>query len=396
MKTNNYRRILFAAAGVVVAGGAVAQDGGASAPLFQVGAVEVRPNVAYGLTYDDNIFATHRSGNKQEDIIHRFSPGVTLGAGDYRSQGASYFSANYVAGMLFYQDNDGANANNHNASISLGGGERLNWRFDQTLVSASDADTANLAAAGQVKRRAWSSTLGAVYDLSDKTNLESSFAYILNDYDTATTFDSWRAQGNALLDYEMTAKLHYAIGGSVGYDQVDASANSIYEQVNTRAVWEISPKLAMRTSVGVEFRQYQGIDLDRAYFVYDVAADWKISPLTVASLGTSRGVTPSNSLANQVATRTSVNALVSHKVGERYTATLSTGYSMSDLATTGTSLVATQEDDYWFARPALAARLADRLAAAAFYQFRRNDSTAAANASDFTNHQIGASLSYAF
>ena len=85
-----------------------------------------------------------------------------------------------------------------------------------------------------------------------------------------------------------------------------------------------------------------------------------------------------------------------HKIGERYTATLATGYTSTDASANGVTAFATQEDDYWFARPGLAAKLADRLAASAFYQFRRNDSTAAANASDFTNHQIGMNLSYTF
>lgn len=396
MKSINYRRVLFAVAGVAVVGGASAQDAEIGAPLFQVGAVDVRPNVGYGVSYDDNIFLTHRSANKQEDILHTFSPGVSLGAGDYRGQSGSYFSANYIASLLFFQDNSGANATDHNASISLGGGERLSWRFDQTLVAASDADTANLAAGGRTKRRAWGSTLGAIYDVSDKTNLETSFAYILNDYASATTFDSQRAQGKALLDYAMTAKLHYGLGGSLGYDQVDGSNNSVFEQVNSRAIWEISPKLAMRVGVGVEFRQFQGVDLDRAGLIFDVGADWKISPLTVASLGAGRGVAPSNSLGNQSATRTSVTGQLGHKIGERYTATLATGYTSTDASANGVTAFATQEDDYWFARPGLAAKLADRLAASAFYQFRRNDSTAAANASDFTNHQIGMNLSYTF
>lgn len=394
MKKQNKRRILFSAA-LLTAGSAMAQDG-ASPALFQVGAVDVRPNFTYGATFDDNIFLAHRDGNKEDDLIHTVTPGVTLGAGDYRSQSGSFFAGNYAANLLFFQDNDGANATDHNAAISFGGGDRFSWRFDQTLVSQSDADTANLAAGGRVKRRAWSSSLGSVYDLSEKTNIETSLGYILNDFAAAGTFDSQRLQGSMLFDYEMTAKLHYGLGATFGYDQVDLSNNSLYEQVNTRAVWVASPKLALRAGVGVEFRQYQGVDLDRASLVFDVAADWKLSPLTIASIGANRGVAPSNSVGNQFATRTGVSATVAHRFGERYSATLATGYANNDLAATISGAVGGQEDDYWYIRPALAAKLADRLAAAAFYQFRRNDSDAAANAADFTNHQIGGSLTYAF
>lgn len=393
MKSKNNRRLYLAAACALAAVGVSAQDGTVSPPLFQVGAVDVRPNFAYGITYDDNIRAA-ASGAEVEDFIHNITPGVTLGAGDYRGQAGSFFSANYSANLLFFQDNDGANATDHSASASFGGGERLSWRFDQTLVSASDADVQNLAAGGRVKRRAWTSTLGAIYDVSEKSNLETSFAYILNDFSSATTFDSQRLQGKVLLDWAATAKLHYGLGGSLGYDQVDGGNNAVFEQINTRAVWSISPKLALRAGAGVEFRQYQGVDLDRANFVFNVASDWKLSPLTVLSLGADRGTTPSNSLLNQFQDRTSLNATLAHKIGDRYTATLGGGYALTDSNAAGGTAALPQEDDYYFLRPALAVRLADRLAGAAYYQYRKNDSNN--NASDFTNHQLGVSLSYAF
>jgi len=380
----------LAAACAMVAGGVSAQE--VAPPLFQVGAVDVRPNFAYGMTYDDNIFVS--STAETEDYIHNINPGVTLGAGDYRAQSGSFFSASYNANMLFFQDNDGANATDHSASASFGGGDRLSWRFDQTLVSASDADVSNLAAGGRVKRRAWTSTLGATYDLSEKTDLETSFAYILNDFNSATTFDSQRLQARALMDYAMTAKLHYGFGGSLGYDQVDGSNNALFEQIITRAVWAVSPKVALRTIAGLELRQHQGIDSDRASFLYDVAADWKLSPLTVASIGTNRGTTPSNSLANQYSDRTAFNVTVAHKIGERYTATLGGGYALTDSAASGPTGVVPQEDDYYFVRPALAVKLAERFAGAAFYQYRNNESNAVG--SDFTNHQIGLNLSYSF
>ncbi len=392
MKFMKNRRAYFAAAACMASvAGASAQDGDVSPPLFQVGSVEVRPNFTYGVTYDDNI---RLNAAGEEDFVHNVNPGVNLGAGDYRSQAGSFFAAGYSANLLFFQDNDGANATDHSANASFGGGERLSWRFDQTLVSASDADVQNLAAGGRVKRRAWTSTLSTIYDLSEKTDLETSVAYILNDFSSTATFDSQRIQGKALLDWEMTPKLHYGLGAALGYDQVDGSNNAVFEQANARAVWTVSPKLALRAGAGLEFRQHQGIDLDRVNFIYDVAADWKISPLTVASLGTDRGVTPSNSIANQYNTRTSVNVTLAHRIGERYTATLGGGYALSDGTATGATGLTPQEDDYYFVRPAVAAKLAERLSGSAFYQYRKNDSNN--NAADFNNHQIGLSLSYAF
>jgi len=383
---------------VAVAGCAAvsAQQAQVAAPLFTVGKVEVRPSFGYSVTADDNIFLAHKDGNKDDDVQHTFSPGVTLGAGDYRRQGGGFFSANYGANFLVFQDNSGANATTHNAGISFGGGERFGWRFDQTLVSDVDADVQNLAAGGRVARDLWSTTLSTVYDLSDKTDLEARFLSAYNDYDAVGTFDTWRGQGALMLDYEMTAKIHYALGGSLGYDQVDGFNNSIYEQINSRMVWEVSPKLALRAGIGVDFRQTQGSSLNRANLIFDGGADWKVSKLTVASLGVARGVIASNSLGNQDVRRTSVTGGLTHKIGERYTANFTTGYQVSDASANGATARFSQEDQYWFLRPAVAVRVMDRAAAGAYYQFRRNDSNAPGNAADFTNHQVGLNLTYAF
>ena len=396
MKNHNRRLILAAASATIgIAASAEAQER-VTAPLFTVGSVEVRPNFSYGATFDDNIFVAHSSGNKEQDLVHSFTPGVNLGAGDYRSQRGTFFSGNYSANFLVFQDNNGANAVTHNAGIGLGGGERLSWRFGQVLQSDADADVQNLAAGGRVRRDIWTSTLSGIYDLSDKTDLEARFYSQYSDFSAANTFDSWRGQASALFDYEMTAKIHYALGGSLGYDQVDGFNNSIFEQLNSRLVWSVSPKLALRAGIGVEFRQFQGSSSDMTSLIFDTAADWKASDRTVVSLGAARGVSPSNTLGNQTATRTSVTGQLTRRIGDFYTAAMVTGYSLSEASANGVVTAFTQTDNYWFVRPSVSARLMDRATFALFYQFRRNDSDAPGNLADFTNHQTGASLSYAF
>ena len=403
MKSENKRRLYLSAALALAAGSVSAQDSGVSAPLFQIGSVEVRPNAAYTVTYDDNVFliddgaALPAGATQKSDIVHTLTPGVALGAGDYRSQADQFFAASYNANILLFQDNSGADSTDHQAAVSFGGGDKLSWRFDQTLVSQSDADVTNLATGGRAKRRAWSSTLSTVYDLSDKTDLETAFGYVLNDYDGAAFADTQRLQGNMILDWEQSAKLHYGIGATFGYDQADVGANSVYEQVNTRMVWSATEKLALRAGVGIEFRQFQGINLDRDNLIFDVGMDWKVSPLTVASVNAGRAVAPNNLNpgvgGNSYATRNNVGFTVVHKMAERYTLSLNTGYLGSDSDGT-TAAVTSREDDYYYIRPALGMRVATRASAALFYQYRQNDSNSAGG--DFDNNQFGATLSYTF
>lgn len=392
MKPKNNRRIYLSAALALAAGSASAQDAGnVNPPLFQIGSVEVRPNAAYGLTYDDNIFLANTA--EESDLIHSVTPGVILGAGDYREQSEQFFSASYNANFLFFQDNSGSDSTDHQAAINFGGGDKLSWRFDQSLVTQSDSDVTNTQALGRTKRRAWTSTLSTVYDLSDKTQLESSFAYIYNDYDAPGTFDTRRGQGNILFNYSQTAKLNYGVGVAGGYDQSDGGANSVFEQLNVRLVWQASAKLALRAGGGIEFRQFQGIDLDREYLVFDFGADWKVSPLTVASFTAGRAVAPANAGVNTITARNTVGLTLANKIGERITATLVAGY----LGTEGNGTaagVAGSEDDYFYIRPGFAARLSGRSSFAVFYQYRNNSSSTPTG--DFSNNQVGASLGYSF
>ena len=401
----NYRRVLLGAALVASSFTAGAQ----SPALFKIGAVEVRPSLAYDFTFDDNIFMAHSSAaNKVEDFIHSILPGVVLGAGDYRGQTSAFFSAAYNADFQFFMDNDGANTTLHNGSLGFGVNTgRLGWRFDQTVVSQQDADVTLLAARGRLKRVAYTSALNGVYDLGDRSNLESSFVSVYNDFDSdqatgvrrAAAFDSWRGQANGLLDYELTPKLHAGIGAAVGYDQVDIGRNSIFEQGNVRGIWSASEKTRISAEVGVEFRQYQGVDVDKAFLRFGVGADWKATPLTVVSLNASRGVSPANTLVDQSNLRTSIDSVVAHQLSDRYKVNTAVGYSMNDffaVTPVVAGSVAAREDNYWFIRPSLGVKLMERAAANVFYQFARNDSDLASNGNDFTNHRLGLNLSYTF
>lgn len=394
----NYRRVLLGAA--LVASGFTA--GAQSPALFKIGAVEVRPSVGYDFSYDDNIFLRHSGGEKVEDFIHSIQPGVVLGAGDYRGQTSAFFSAAYNANFQFFMDNDGADTTLHNASLGFGANTgRLGWRFDQAVVSQQDADVTLLAARGRLKRVAYTSALNGVYDLGDRSNLESSFVSVYNDFDSTSAVDSWRGQANGLLDYELTPKMHAGIGAAVGYDQVDTGRNSIFEQGNVRGIWAPSEKTSISAEVGVEFRQYQGVDVDKAFLRFGVGADWKATPLTVVSLNASRGVSPANTIVNQVNARTSVDTIVTHQLSDRYKVNATVGYSFNDFfalqqAVTLPNTIAAREDNYWFIRPSLGVKLMERAAANVFYQFARNDSNLANNGNDFTNHRLGLNLSYSF
>ncbi len=399
MKLN--RRILLS--GAVAFAGAFTASAQDSAPMFKVGSVDVRPGVTYELQYDDNIFLTHRSVGKVEDYIHHIKPGISLGAGDYQARNENYFSASYNADIQLFQDNSGANANDHNGAIAIGGNlGRTKLTLGQTLLSASDADTRNLAASGRLKRRIWATTAGAIYNLSEKSDLELELLSQTSDYDSPAAFDTWKGQGLAWWNFKMTPKIETAFGGGVGYDQVDGTAtshgpNAVYEQILGRLRWAATEKVSFDGNAGVELRQIQEVGVgDKAFAIFGAGVNWQATQQTSSGANVQRSVNPGNTSQDQFSVDTTVSGNVKHAFTSRIDAALDAGYTLSDFSRIIPTAATSREDQYWYIKPAVNVKLFERASAAAYYQYRRNDSDLAANGNDFTNHQIGLSLTYSF
>src|SRR5881628_3532588 len=52
---------------------------------LRLGIFDIRPRLTGSMIYDDNIYI--QSTNKQSDVVWVLSPGVAIGAGDYRVDG---------------------------------------------------------------------------------------------------------------------------------------------------------------------------------------------------------------------------------------------------------------------------------------------------------------------
>ena len=73
---------------------------------------------------------------------------------------------------------------------------------------------------------------------------------IISDYTVA---------GGLYLYYNWLPKLSVGIGGTFGYTWVDEpSTNQTFEQINLRLNYEVTYKLSLYASGGVEFRQFDG------------------------------------------------------------------------------------------------------------------------------------------
>ena len=402
----------IALGGVAMVAGLVGASAQDSAPLFKIGRVDVRPHAAYSLVYDDNIFLDHktsaagqpgRNAGRDHDFIHTFTPGLRLNAGDAAQRQSAYFDANYEVAFTKFTDYTGADATDHNASVEFGGKlNRLHVGVAQTLASKSDADVANSAANGRVKRKTWETKVDSDYEVSEKTSMSLNLLQTIGDYE-APLVDSAERSATLWLDHQVLPKVKLGLGGGGGYLQVDGNAanhnpNSLYFNGQGRLGWQATEKLAVNASAGVEHRNVQQRGArDPLTFIYHLSADWKAAERTTVSLGATRGTKVSNAQGAQLNEETAFTASLRHGLGDRVSLAVEGGYSQSHYTETvvlaGASI---RDDNYFFAKPSVSYRFMERANATLYYQYRRNDANLPANGNDFYNNQLGLELSYRF
>lgn len=388
--------------------GVSAQD---AAPLFKIGSVDVRPHAAYSIVYDDNIFLEHKSKTtggigqpgRDHDWVHTFTPGLRLNAGDAGARQSAYFDANYDAVFTEFTHHSGSDALDHNVSVALGGKlNRLSVAVEQKLQSQSDASQATLAANGRVKRKTWDTKVNTDYEVSEKTSTSLNLDQTIGDYN-APLVDSVDRSATLWLDYQVLPKVKAGIGAGIGYLQVDGTAanhnaNSAYYNGQVRLDWKATEKLSINASGGVEYRNIQERGAkDPVGGIFSLGADWKAGEQTVVSLTASRGNKVSNALGAALDQATTFTASVRHGLWEGFAATLDGGYAMDHYkATSSSATVPLRTDNYFFVKPGLSYRFAERAEAKVFYQYRRNDADLPLNANDFYNTQVGLEVSYRF
>lgn len=402
------------ATGAAMAAGLVSSSAQQATPLFQVGSVDVRPHATYSMVYDDNIFLEHKSlgganragrPGRDHDWIHTITPGLKLNAGDTTQRQSAYFLANYEAIFQKFNNNPGADAIDQNASIELGGRfNQLSLSLAQTFSRQSSPDQATFAANGRVRRALYGTTLGAQYEVSDKTTLGLDLVNNINDF-AAPLVDSAERSANLYMDYQVLPKVKMGVSGGIGYFQVDGNAanhnpNSVVYNGRVRLNWQATEKVSIIGSAGLQALNIQEAGArDVLGFAFDVEANWRAAERTQVALKGGRGRRVSNAFGAQQNEETTIGLNLRHGLADAVFLTLDAGYSLShyEVATSAVAAAGTVRDDqYVYVKPALAYRFLERAQASIFYQYRRNDSNLINNNNDFYNNQIGLELSYRF
>jgi hypothetical protein len=353
----------------------------------------------FGLTvrgvWDDNIFLTNT--NHVSDYYFAIEPWITVGVGDLEGRNKSYLRLDYMPSAILYVDHSDQDA--FNQLIHLEGGYSSGrWTFSLAediaiLESAwfnSFFDTtglwANTDAGGDTRVNLFNTRARADYQLTGKVFLQGEFDSSIYFY--PDNISSYMISGGLYVYYNWLPKVSVGIGGTVGYDWVDApTTNQTFEQVNARLNYEVTSKFFLYASAGVEFRQFDGNRDTYISPVFEVGSIYTPFSGTTITFAAGRRIYNSGFLANQDFGATYVTGRFQQRLFRRLYLGLGAGYENSDYIATDRDVSATRNDDYWFIEPSLDVGITRWLSAGVYYLHREDSSDI--NSSSFDDNQVG-------
>jgi polysaccharide biosynthesis protein VpsM len=356
--------------------------------------------------YDDNIFLSET--DKVDDYYFAIEPGLTLGYGDIVERQENYIRLDYAPSIFLFADHSESNAVQH--LIRLEGQHRfsrLTLTFSQdvqildgtnltatTSTTSTGAPTLNLDAGGSTAINIYTSNAAFAYDLTGKTFLSGGVHWTTWDYENDLISSSFFS-GDLFFNYNYSPKLVVGIGGTGGYNWVDSpSPDQTFEQINVRLTYQLTGKISLNASAGVEFRQFENNNGDHVSPVYEIGATYQPFDGTTLSLRGSRRTMNSAVFAEQDYASTSIVFGARQRLFQRIFLGLTLGYENSDYFSTVDFYSATRTDNYYFVQPAIDVMVTRWMTVGAYYLHRENDSNV--KGFSFDDNQVGIRASFTF
>ncbi|HEX2747931.1 MAG TPA: outer membrane beta-barrel protein [Verrucomicrobiales bacterium] len=340
--------------------------------------------------YDDNIFLSSK-GREKSDFVFLFTPSVTFRSGDTATKRDSYVIASYTPSASFFASDSGENSVDHTVRLDM------QKRFGKLAVGLEGRYQRLSGATPELSDRVDRDETGAKlrlrYDLSARTNIETSAGYSAVKYRESGLDDYHEWVSETFVGYELSGRTRIAAGGAAGRLDVDGGKPQDYQRALVRVTTDPKGKLTVDAKAGVEFRK-TGAGRETTP-VFNVSAEYRPTGRTTAGVSVYREVTASGSVENENLTRTGATLRVMQKLGSRFTAGLEAGYEKMEYASTEAGVAGSgREDEYYFLRPSLRYDFSENRRAEIYYSLRRDNSTI--GDFDFAANQAGLAIGFDF
>jgi len=345
--------------------------------------------------WDDNIFISHT--NRVSDYYFAIEPQITIGVGDIEGRNRSYLRLDYMPSAILYVDHSDEDA--FNQLIHLEGGYNsgrltLSLSEDIALLESANLNSifdttglwANTDASAPTRVNIFYTRLRADYDLTGKLFLQGEFDSSIYFY--PNHISSYTVAGGLYLYYKWLPKVSVGIGGTFGYEWVDApTPDQPFEQVNLRLNYEVTAKLGLYASVGAEFRQFDDDRGTHTTPVFELGATYHPFAGTFLTLAAGRRIYASGFLENQDFADTYVVARFQQRLFNRVYFGLGAGYENSNYFAATSNVSAPRNDNYWFIEPSVDVLITRWLSTGAYYLHRRDSSNE--SFFSFYDNQVG-------
>jgi len=345
--------------------------------------------------WDDNIFISNT--NRVSDYYFAIEPEITIGVGDIEGRNRSYLRLDYMPSAILFVDHSDEDA--FNQLIHLEGGYnfgrlRLSLFEDVALLESANLNSlfdttglwANTDASAPTRVNIFNTRAVANYELTGKVSLQGEFGSSIFFY--PGHISSYTIDGGLYLYYNWLPKVSVGIGGTFGYDWVDApTTDQTFEQVNLRLNYDVTAKFNLYASGGVEFRQFDGNRSTYITPVFEVGSIYHPFSGTNLTLAAGRRIYTSGFLPDQDFATTYVVARFQQRLFQRVYFGLGAGYENNDYFATQRNLSAPRNDDYWFIEPSVDVLITRWLSAGVYYLHRRDSSSE--SFFSFYDNQVG-------
>lgn len=348
------------------------------------------PMLNAGVVYDDNIFISNT--DRQGDVIFNIGAGLALEFGDYRTLEENYLLLEYIGTGYFFSKYTAQNSFGQNASL-LG-----QYRFNQLAVQAESQyqyiNGAQRQVGGFTTRNILYNDLRFIYDVSEKTTFDLALSQDNNIYNSPYN-SSYLYYATAGMDYLILPKVRIGLEGVVGFVDAQNNPDQTYQIINGRVKYDLTGKVALKATGGVQFTQYQsGGEPMNVSPVFSIGGEYLPFPNTTVSLVGYRNLQVSPSLNNQNYWATGVELGVTQLVAQKFQVGVAGGYENDYYIANTANTVATRRDNFFFIEPQISYNFLKYLTASVFYQYRFNDSTLQVDT--WNNNQVGFEISAAF
>ena len=355
--------------------------------------------------YDDNINVSQT--NRVSDFITAIEPGVMLGVGDVIARQENYLGFEYAPSIFLYNEHTKANAVQH--LVHLDGQYRfsrltMSLLQDIQILDGANLDIAtnsgpvndriNLDVSGRTKVNIFTTRLNAAYYLTGKTFLSSQLGATINDYESLIS--SRTIFGNLFLNYAFSQKLTVGVGGGAGYNIVDdPNPGERFEEANVRLTYDLSGKVTMNISAGVEFREGdQSSSGTYVSPVFQIGFTYQPFDGTSIRLDATRSTSSSAVLAGEDYSVTSFTVGARQRLLQRVYLGATVGFESSDYFSVGNGVSSNRTDHYYFLQPAIDVSVTRFWTVGAYYLRRHNSSSF--DSFNFYDTQVGFRTSLTF